>query len=92
MVLALALGVMAVGMVVVAVVVLRRQVQALTQAVDASMAQVRQLTTELSEESAVLALEAEAVQRRLAAGTGKRREGYREGYTADSARAPAARS
>ncbi len=84
-VLALALAVMAIGMVVVGIVVLRRQVQALTQAVDATMAQVRELTTELSEESAVLALEAEALQRRLADGTDK----PHAGYTAKSTRAPA---
>lgn len=65
-VLSLALAVFAVGLVVVAGVVLGRQLQRLTAAVRRTSEQLTALASELNEETAVLNLEAEALQRRLA--------------------------
>lgn len=83
-VLTLALAVAAVGMVVVAAVVLLRQLRLLKESVQDATERVRGLTTELQEEAAVLALETDALQRRLAQG----RDGGRGRYTASDTSAP----
>jgi predicted nucleic acid-binding protein len=75
-VLALALAAAALGMVVVAVVVLRRQIKSLTTALRETSAHVQTLVTELSEDAAVLSVETEALQRRMARRGKTERAGY----------------
>jgi uncharacterized protein HemX len=75
-VLALALAVLAVGTVVVAVVVLRRQVKALSAALRQSSERIETLARELGEESAVLSLETEALQRRITEGRTRAADRY----------------
>lgn len=84
-VLALALAVVAVGVVVAAAVVLRRHLRQLTETLKGAGDRVRALTSELEEETQVLALETEALQRRLEEG----RTGRRGRYTAGDKRSAA---
>jgi regulator of protease activity HflC (stomatin/prohibitin superfamily) len=78
-VVALALAVVAVGTVVVAVVVLLRQMRLLREALRGTTERLRTLAEELGDEGAVLALETEALQRRLEAGPRLSRERYTAG-------------
>jgi predicted PurR-regulated permease PerM len=75
-VLSLALAAAALGMVVVAVVVLRRQITRLTAALRETSEHVTTLAAELSEEAAVLSVETEALQRRMASRGKTDRAGY----------------
>jgi cell division protein FtsX len=84
-VLALALAVAATGLVVLAAVLLVGQLRRLRDTVQSTSDRMVALTTELSEEAAVLTLEAEALQRRIAAS----RRGRPEEYTAKDKRIPA---
>lgn len=76
-VLALALLAAAAGMVVVAGLVLRRQIHGLLHAVHDANSRVAELATELQEETAVATLEIEAISERI--GRGRRAAGSGHG-------------